>query len=64
MKFAFFDCFYVMQPLKKGVHYSCFYKGHWERVKKCDINTLTFLLESGIELHWDCEKKDWKKQDF
>ena len=21
MKFAFFDCFYVMLPLKKGVHY-------------------------------------------
>ena len=32
---------------------SCFYKGHWERVKKCDINTLTFLLESGIELLTD-----------
>ena len=22
MKFAFFDCFYVMLPLKKGVHYT------------------------------------------
>ena len=22
MKSAFFDCFYVMPPLKKGVHYS------------------------------------------
>lgn len=22
MKFAFFDGFYVMQPLKKGVHYT------------------------------------------
>lgn len=24
MKFAFFDCFYVMPPLKKGVHYISF----------------------------------------
>ena len=24
MKFAFFDGFYVMQPLKKGVHYTKF----------------------------------------
>ena len=24
MKFAFFDCFYVMLPLKKGVHYKRF----------------------------------------
>ncbi len=45
-------------------HVSCFYKGQWERVKKFDINTLTFHLESGIELHWDCEKKDWEKEDF
>ena len=42
------------------VHASCFYKGQWERVKTFDINTLTFHLESGIELHWDWEKKDWK----
>ena len=42
------------------VHASCFYKGQWERVKKFDINTLTFHLESGIELHWDWGKKNWE----